>query len=47
MVMFALQAAVAHRHDIGARDFFSGKHARQQGIESSKRIMEHAAGQAP
>ncbi len=42
MVVFSLQAAMAHRHDVGATDFFSGKQTRQERVEGRERVMQHA-----
>src|SRR6266850_4554330 len=42
MVVFPLQAAMAHRHDVGATDFFPGKQTRQEHVEGRERIMQHA-----
>jgi hypothetical protein len=44
VIVFSLQAAVTHGHDIGARDFFSRQQTRQKRIKGRKRIMEHATG---
>src|SRR6185295_10824495 len=44
VVVLALQTAMAHGHDVGARDLFAGEQARQQGIERSEGVVQHAAG---
>ena len=44
VIVFSLQAAVTHGHDIAARDFFSRQQSRQEHVKGRKWIMEHATG---